>query len=620
MKFWRDDYESKVTTPKKALSFVKPGNSIYISGGCSRPKYIVENLLKKDTSYDNTIHTPFTFMPSPYADEEVMKKFRISSFYMDSEVERGVMNGRSDYTPVHTSELPYMFRTERIKIDVAIIQVSPPDMHGYCSLGASVDISKAAVEAADVVLAEVNRQMPRTLGDSFIHVSQMDHIIEVDYPVDRELVDEEISPLVLDAVARHASKLVPDGATIQVGIGKLPDAVLLHLKDKKNLGVHTEMFSDGMVDLFESGAITGNKKTVHPLKIVTSFVVGSARLMDFVHNNPAIEFHPSDHTNDPKVIANNHRMVVINTTSMVDLTGQALSDRTGLEYVANQGGMPDFVRGATIGGGRTIIVIPSATPDGLTSRIISAIPKGAGVAATREDVHYVVTEYGIAHLRGKTIANRALELINVAHPNHRAKLLDQAVALGYLPEGQSKRAYMGKPYPEEYERFSTFGGHRMFIRPLKPTDEDMAKELFYSFSMQTVRMRFMSAKPIQSRLERMSQVNIDYDITMAFGVFRDKGAVLEMVAMCEYDRDPKTNSAEVAFVVRDDWQGKGIGTYLLDLLIEVGKKRNIKTFTAEVLSSNAGMLNLFYRTGLDVDAKLEDDVYVVSFDLVKNEE
>lgn len=617
MTYWRDDYESKVTTPKKALSFVKPGNSVYISGGCSRPKYIVENLLKKDTSHDNTIYTPFTFMPSPFASEDVMKKFKISSFYMDSEVERGVMNGRSDYTPIHTSELPYMFRTGRIKVDVAIIQVSPPDMHGYCSLGVSVDITKSAVEASDVVIAEVNRQMPRTLGDSFIHVSQMDHIIEVDYPVEHDQVDEKIDPGIMKAVARHTAKLVPDGATLQIGIGNLADSILSELKDKKNLGVHTEMFSDGMLDLLESGSVTGKKKAIHPDKIVTSFVIGSARLMEFVDNNPAIEFHPSDYTNDPKVIAMNSKMVTINTTSMVDLTGQALSDRTGLEFVANQGGMPDFIRGATIGGGRTIIVIPSATESG-TSRIISAIPKGAGVAATREDVHYVVTEYGIAHLRGKTIANRALELINVAHPDHRAKLLDQAVALGYLPEGQSKRSYLGKPYPKEFEYYEDFGGTTLFIRPLKPTDEDMAKQLFYSFSSKTVRQRFMSAKPIQSRIERMAQVNIDYDFTMAFGVFHEVGEMSQMVAICEYERDPKNSSAEVAFAVRDEWQGKGIGTYLVNLLVEVGKKRNIKTFTAEVMVSNVGMLNLFYRTGLDVDATLEDDVYIVSFDLVKS--
>jgi RimJ/RimL family protein N-acetyltransferase len=236
---------------------------------------------------------------------------------------------------------------------------------------------------------------------------------------------------------------------------------------------------------------------------------------------------------------------------------------------------------------------------------------------SREDVHYVVTEYGLAHLRGKTLANRALELINVAHPDYRARLLDEAVKLGYLPEDQSKRPYTGKPYPKEFEFTEAFGGTRMFIRPLKPTDEDMMKELFYSFSEKTIQQRFMSTRVIQPRFERMSQVNVDYDTAMGFGVFKGTDEKQEMVAMCSYENDVKTSTAEVSFAVRDNWQGKGLGTYMLDLMIKVGKSRNIKTFTAEVLATNVGMLNLFYRTGLDVHAKLEDDVYIVSFNLVK---
>lgn len=615
--YWRDDYENKVSTPKKALSFVKPGDSIFISGGCSLPKYITENLLKKEAYHDNKILTPFTFMPSPYTDPEVQKKFRVNSFYMDSEVERGVQNGRADYTPIHTSELPYMFETGRIHLDVAIIHVSPPDMHGYCSLGTSVDISKAAAQAADVVIAEVNRQMPRTLGDSFINISQIDHIIEVDYPIEHEMDPEGIDPKVVEAIAKNVATMISDGATLQIGIGQIPDAVLGQLKDKKHLGIHTEMFSDGVVDLVEAGVITGEKKTIHQKKIITSFVIGSARLIDFVNNNPMVEFHPSDYTNNPLLVAQNYKMVTINTASSVDLTGQVVSDRTNMDYVANPGGQEDFVRGAIYGKGRSIIALPSSSNDGEFSRIVPYIPHGAGVSSSREDIHYVVTEYGVAHLRGKTIANRSLELINVAHPDHRAKLIDQAVAMGYLPEDQSKRPYLGKPYPKELVFRETFDGTKVTVRPVKPMDEDMMKDLFYAFSPKTVRQRFFSERVIQPRIERMSQVNIDYDLSMTFGVFTGEGDLQKMVAVCGYEREPKTSSAEVFFAVRDKWQGKGLGTYMLNTLIEVGKTRNIKTFTAEVLSSNASMLNIFYRTGLDVTAKLEDDVYLVSFDLVK---
>jgi GNAT superfamily N-acetyltransferase len=308
-------------------------------------------------------------------------------------------------------------------------------------------------------------------------------------------------------------------------------------------------------------------------------------------------------------------MIAINTASSVDLTGQVLSDRTGLKDVDNPGAQAEFARGAAYAHGRSIIAIPSTAEN--RSKIIATIPEGAGVSMSREDVHYVVTEHGIAHLRGRTLANRALELINVAHPMYRAKLLDEAVKAGYLPEDQSKRPYTGKPYPREFEFHETIGGSRLLIRPLKPTDEDMMKDLFYSFSEKTIHQRFMSQRVIQPRFERMSQVNIDYDLTMGFGAFQSIGLKTLMVAMCSYEYDSKTSSAEVSFAVRDDWQGKGLGSYLLDLMIKVGRSRNVKTFTAEVLSTNAGMLNLFYRTGLDVKTKLEDDVYVVSFNLVK---
>ncbi|MCL1983935.1 MAG: GNAT family N-acetyltransferase [Methanomassiliicoccaceae archaeon] len=613
--YWRDDYEKKVSTPKKALMSVRPGRTIFISGGCARPKYMLENLLKKEKSSDNKILTSFNFLPSPFSDEKVQKIFRVNSFFLDTEVEEGVSKGRMDYTPVHTSELPYMFESGRISIDIAIIQVSAPDMHGYCSLGTSVDITKSAVKAAKIVIAEVNRQMPRTLGDSFVHTSELDHIVEVDYPVEHEFDPEEVSQDVLDEIGRNVAVLVSDGSTLQIGIGKVPNAALRHMSNKKYLGIHTEMFSDGVIDLVEKGVITGEKKSIHPNKIVTSFVIGSARLMEFVDNNPTIEFHPSDYTNDPIVIAKNNKMVAINTASSVDLTGQVLSDRTGLKDVDNPGASSEFARGASYSKGRSIIAIPS-TAEGM-SKIVSSVPQGAGVSMSREDVHYVVTEYGIAHLRGRTLANRALELISVAHPSHRARLLDEAVELGYLPKDQSKRPYTGKPYPSDLQLRETFAGTELLIRPVKPTDEDMMKELFYSFSEKTMHQRFMSKRMIQPWFERMSQVNIDYDATMAFGVFYKMGEKTEMVAMCSYEYDIKTGSAEVSFAVRDSWQGKGLGTYLLNLMIRVGKSRNIKAFTAEVLSTNVGMLNLFYRTGLDVKAKLEEDVYVVSFNLVK---
>ena len=613
--YWRDEYEKKVSTPKKALTSIRPGRTVFISGGCAKPKFILEQLLKKETSFDNKVLTLFNFMPSPFSDPNVQKNFRVNAFSLDREVEESISKGSMDYTPIHKSELPYMFESGRIPVDIAVIQVSSPDMHGYCSLGTSVDITMSAVKASKIVIAEVNRQMPRTLGDSFIHISKMDHIIEVDYPVEHDMDPEDVTEDTLDRIAKNMTSLIPDGATLHTGIGRVPDAALRHLRGKKHLGVHTEMFSDGLLNLVEAGAVTGERKSIHKNKIVTSFVVGSQRLMEFVDNNPMIEFRPSDYTSDPIVIAKNSSMIAINTASMIDLTGQVLSDRTGLMDIDIPGAQAEFAKGAVLGKGRSIIAIPS-TAEGM-SKIVSTVPQGAGVSIVKEDVHYVVTEYGIAKLRGRTLANRALELISVAHPDHRARLLDEAVRLGYLPEDQSKRPYTGKPYPADLELREKFAGHELLVRPLKPTDEDMMKDMFYSFSEKTIKQRFMTARILQPRYERMSQVNIDYDTTMGFGVFHRSGEKTEMVAICNYEFQASTNSAEVSFAVRDSWQGKGLGKYMLNLLIRVGRARNIKTFTAEVLSTNMSMLNLFYRTGLDVNAKLEDDVYVVWFDLVR---
>lgn len=620
--YWRDDYENKVTNAKRAISKIKKGRSIFIGGGCGQPHTLVDELVKQSWALaDNRIISPFTFSSSPFAAKKVADTSQINALSHALNTEGSLRTDKTDYTPMHMSEIPRMIDAGRIPVDVALVQVSPPDLHGYCSLGVSVDMTKAAAKAAKLVIAEINRQMPRTLGDCFIHVSEIDHIIEVDYCVAHDLDIDDTGNEVLDSIAASVATLVEDGATLQIGLGSVPNRVLNFLGDKKHLGVHTEMFSDGLIDLVEKGVITGKKKTIHPEKIVTSFCIGSARLMEFVDNNPTIEFHPCSYTNNPLVIGRNRSMVAINTAPFVDLTGQVSADRSAIDYFSSPGGQEDFVRGASYAErGRSILAIPSTDVNGEHTRIVSAFPRGAGVSSTREDIHYVVTEYGIAHLRGKTIAQRALELINIAHPNFRKALLKEAKELGYLPQDQSDTPYKGKPYPREYEHWETFGGQRLFIRPLKPTDEDLLKEFFYSFSEKTLFQRFMSPKPLMGRDVRMSEVNIDYDTTMAFGVFlADTHYAHELVALSNYRKDVKTNTAEVSFMVKDSWQGKRLGTYLLNLMVRVGRQRGIKAFTAEVLATNVHMLNLFYKTGLDVKTKLEDDMYNVYFDLLKTD-
>lgn len=620
--YWRDDYENKVTNAKRAISKIKKGRSIFIGGGCGQPHTLVDELIKQSWALaDNRIISPFTFSSSPFAAKKVADTSQMNVFSQILDMDGGIVTDKADYTPMHMSEIPRMIEAGRIPVDVALIQVSPPDLHGYCSLGVSVDMTKSAAKVAKMVIAEINRQMPRTLGDCFIHVSEINYIIEVDYCVAHELDLDDIDTEVVDSIASSVATLVEDGATLQIGLGNVPNRVFKFLGDKKHLGIHTEMFSDGIIDLVESGVITGKKKSIHPEKIIASFCIGSARLMEFVDNNPTIEFHPCDYTNNPLIIGRNRSMVAINTAPVVDLTGQVSADRSNIDYFSSPGGQEDFVRGASYAErGRSILALPSIDSSQEHSRILSALPRGAGISSTREDVHYVVTEYGIAHLRGKSIAQRALELINIAHPKFRKQLLKEAKELGYLLQDQSETPYKGKPYPKEYEHWEVFGEKRLFIRPIKPTDEEMMKEFFYSFSEKTLFQRFMSPKPLLGREERMSEVNIDYDTTMGFGIFvADSHYVHELIAISNYRKDIKTNTAEVSFMVKDSWQGMRLGTYLLNLMVRVGRQHGVKAFTAEVLATNVHMLNLFYKTGLDVKTKLEDDMYNVYFELLKED-
>ncbi len=620
--YWRDEYERKVTTARRAMSHVKRGRTIYIGTGCGHPRELTDELIENsDALADNSIINPFSFTTGHFADKRLEDSFRLNSFHLGTEIEAAMKQGRADYTPLHMSEIPRLIEDDRIPIDVALIMVSPPDMHGFCSYGVSVDITKTATEAAELVIAEVNRQMPRTLGDCFIHISEIDHLVEVDYPIAHDLFVEDARDEVIDSIAGFAATLVDDGATLQLGMGIIPNAVPRFLGGRKDLGVHTEMFSDGIIDLVERGVINGRRKTHNPEKVVASFCIGSERLMEFVDNNPMLEFHPSSYTNDPRIIGSQYKMVAINSAPAVDLTGQVTADRMSVPYASSPGGQEDFIRGASYSKkGRSILVLPSTTIDGEHSRILPSLPAGAGVSSTREDVHYVITEYGIAQLRGKTIVQRALELINIAHPDFRNGLLEAAKELNFLPEDQSSLPYRGKVYPREFEYWDTFNGHEALVRPLRPADERHLRDLFYSFSEKTTYQRFMSLNPRISRSERMKLANVDYDEQMAFGVFLLDGEREEMVAVSHYQKDPKTNTAEVSFIVRDDWQGHGLGRYLLNLMIQAGRKNRIKAFTAEVLANNTGMLKLFYGTGLDVKAVLQDDVYSIYFELEKEKE
>lgn len=429
---WNNLYRNKLTDVATALKKIESGNRVYLGGGAGVPVQLSQALVDRADELRNVEITHIlTFAPAPYVDPKYDGVFRVNALFIGNNVRKAVQEGRADFTPVFLSEIPGLFQSGRLPIDVALISVSPPDEHGFCSFGVEVGTTKPAAESARVVIAEVNPQMPRTLGDSFIHISRFHHIVEVDYPIPE--APQGGSSEEHMRVGAYIAEMIPDGATLQMGIGSIPDAVLQNLGSHKDLGIHTELFSDGVVSMVERGVITCARKTFHPGKIVAGFLFGSKRLYNFVHNNPMLELHPTQYVNDPFNIAQNEKMVAINSALQVDLTGQVCADSIGPRFYSGVGGQLDFIRGASRSkGGLPIVAFLATAQGGKVSRIVPKLYEGSGVVTTRNDVHFVVTEYGVADLYGRSVRQRAQALINIAAPQFREELTRAARELGYL--------------------------------------------------------------------------------------------------------------------------------------------------------------------------------------------
>jgi acetyl-CoA hydrolase len=420
---WMEGYRRKAVAAEEAVGAVRSGDHLWLHAGCANPEELVKALVARADELENVEVTHLlTFGAADHVDPRYAKAFRHRALFVGANARQAVNEGRADFVPVFLSEIPGLIRSRVIPVDVAFIQISPPDEHGFCSYGVGVECTKAAAETARTVVALVNRQMPRSLGDSFIHVSRLTHVVEIDRPV-VELPQATQMGEVARAIGKNIADLIENGSTLQMGIGEIPDAVLLFLKEKRDLGIHTEMFSDGVVELFESGVVTGEAKTLHKGKIVASFVLGSKKTFDFLDNNPFVEFHPTEYVNDPFVIAQNDKIVAINSALAVDITGQVCADSMGRQIYSGFGGQVDFIRGASRSrGGKPIIALPSTAKDGKVSRVVDALAEGSGVVTSRGDVHYVVTEYGVADLYGRSLRERALALIGCAHPDFRDEL------------------------------------------------------------------------------------------------------------------------------------------------------------------------------------------------------
>lgn len=606
---WKDHFRSKIATPEAAIASIPRGRRILVGSGAAEPSILAQGLVAHGAHLaDNEVVHLLTLGKAPYVEAGLESRFRHTAFFIGENVRKAVQEGRADFMPVFLSEIPALIRSRRVRIDVALIHVSEPDRHGFVSLGVSVDIVRAAVDSAELVIAEVNPHMPRTHGDSFLHVDRIRHMVPVDYPLPTHGA-EELGD-VDKAIGRHVASLIPDRATLQMGIGKIPDAVLDALGDRRDLGVHTEMFSDGVKKLVDKGVITGREKTLLPGKIVTSFIMGSRELYEWARDNPMIEMRPSQFTNDPFTIARNDRMMAINSALGVDLTGQVAADTLLGRFFSGIGGQVDFIRGAARSrGGKPIIALPSTAKNNTVSRIRPAFEEGAGVVTSRGDVHYVVTEYGVADLWGKNIRQRALALIEIAHPDFRPELIAAAKARKYVLMDQ---ATPRPSYPwEEAGTLELRTGERVVVRPVRLSDEEPLKDLFYRLSDDSIYQRFLGYKKVHPHEEMQKLVDLDYAANMAF-VVETIGEQAHIIAMCRFDVDPATNLADIAFVVRDEWQNKGVGTVMMRRATEVARARGLAGFSADVLAHNALMLGVFHRSGLFVRADREGSVYHVT--------
>jgi acyl-CoA hydrolase/GNAT superfamily N-acetyltransferase len=620
---WESLYSDKIVSAETAVLRIRSGQRVFIGSGAAEPQALVAALVARgDHLADNQLIHIRSLGTAPYTEQKFSDKFRYNTFFIGDSVRDAVAQGMADYTPIFLSEVPALFRKGRAPIDVALIQVTPPDVHGYCSYGVSVDIVKAAAETARLVIAEVNPQMPRTLGDSFIHVSKLHLLVQNDAPIlefKTHAPDETAQ-----RIGHHIAALVEDGSTLQMGIGTIPDCVLQSLTDRKNLGIHSEMFSDGILQLIEKGVVTGSRKTLHRGKVVASFALGSRKLYDFIDDNPMFEFYPNEYVNDPFVISQNAKMMAINSALEVDLTGQVCSDSLGKYFYSGIGGQVDFIRGAARSeGGKPIIAMPSTAwvKGKRESRISATLMAGAGVVTSRGDVHYVVTEFGSVDLHGLSIRERALALIHIAHPDFREALMKEARERRLVYADQIVVEEAGLAEFEDLDtRFEGSNGHILLVRPISPTDEPLIQDMFYRCSEQTIYMRFFSCLKSLPHKQAQLFVDVDYRHQLALVAAVHEADREVIVGVGRYHVDPVTNYADCAFMVRDDWQDQGIGRYLVKRLIEVAQQYGVSGFTADVLMQNTRMMHIFHQCAPGkVESHIADNNYHLSFSLLEKE-
>lgn len=601
----RQVYPDKFAPEGQIFRNIHPGSRIFIGTACAEPEHLVSSLVNYVESnpkafFDAEVLQVWTLGVAAYTQEKFKSNFRHNSFFIGDNTRSAVNEGMADYTPIFLSQVPGLIRRGIVPVDVALVQTSMPDRQGYVSLGISVDIVKEAVERANLVIAQINRNMPRVHGDGFLHVEKINYIVPYDEPVLE--FDAPVDDEVAQKIGNYVSRLVQDGDTIQVGYGSRLNSLVKNLKSKKHLGVHTELLSDGIVELMKTGVVDNSRKSINRGKTVATFCMGKKSTYSYLDDNPSFDFRTIEYTNDPIVIAQHENMVAINSALEIDLTGQATAESIGKMFYSGVGGQADFMRGAIQArNGKTILTIQSTARGESVSRIVPFLSEGCGVTMIRGDIQYVVSEYGIAYLHGKNIRERAMELIAIAHPKFRPWLIEEAKKLNLIYKDQAFMPGNKGEYPEELEtNRTTKTGMQITLRPVKISDETLIKDFFYSLSDQSLYRRFISTRRDMPHERLQEFVVIDYSQEMVILATTGSEGQEKVVGIGQYGIGQDVHSAEVAFAVRDSDQNRGIGTELLNYLIYLGKRKGLLAFTAEVLYENRPMLAVFDKAGFKI--------------------
>lgn len=588
---------SKVVTAHKAVSMIKRGSRVFVGTGCGEPQELIRAMVADPHLQDIMLYQMISASLAKYVDDpSFLARFQLKLFFISKGMRKAAFEGKIDYIPAYLSQIPRLFASHRIGLDVALIQVSPPDKFGYCSLGVSVDITRSAMEHARLVVAQVNPQMPRTWGDSFVHIDEIDYFVHREEPLVEMQMVEKDNQIAL-RIGHFVSQLVENGSTLQIGFGYLPNVILKYLDRKKDLGIHTQLITDGLMPLFEKGVITNKKKSLLPGRVVASLCMGTDRLYRFVDNNPAFYFRASEFVNDPTQIARNDFLISISSALEVDLTGQVCSDSMGHLFYSGIGDQVDFLRGSAMSkGGFSIIALPSTAQNDRVSRIVPHLSEGAGVATTRADVNFVVTEYGIAELQGKGIYQRVMELAQIAHPKFRVQLIEAAKKRRYIFADQLPPSQEDLLFLESYKSTLTLkNGKAVDFRPLLPSDEFAYRNFFYSLQDKTIYYRFFcKIKLFSHEVVQKQWASVDYRKNMSVIGLVQKGGHQEIVAIGTYAQEID-DRAEVAFVVREDFQNQGIASYLLKKLEAIARENDYRFFSASVLRENASMIQVFKK-------------------------